>query len=207
MSKRIIGFLVISGLIGIFIYTLLQSSHTGQDPAIYTAQIETDRRDKDSSFKAGKDSPLLPDDKANFKGLSYYPVKPELRIIARLERLPEPAYIQIENTTEGSENYLRWGWAHFQFQGKEQKLLILQPTTGDTDYLFIPFADETSARETYGAGRYLEVSEPEGNKIVLDFNQAYNPYCAYNEKYSCPLPPRENLLTVAIEAGEKTYEK
>ncbi len=207
MSKRIIGFLVISGLIAIFVYTLLQSSNTGKDPVTYAQEVEQERQEKNASFQSDEDSPLPPDQRNKFTGLTYYPVKPEMRIIARLEQLPQAEYMQIQTSTGSSENYRRWGWAHFQLQNQQLKLLILQPTTGETDHLFIPFADETSARETYGAGRYLEVPEPEGNKIIVDFNQAYNPYCAYNERYTCPLPPQENLLPVAIEAGEKTYEK
>lgn len=207
MSKRIIGFLVIGGLIAIFIYTLLQAGDTGEDPEVYTQRIEQERQKKDATFRSDEDSPIPAGQTENFRGLSYYPVKQEYRIIARLEQNPQEEYIQIQTSTGSSESYKRWGWAHFQLEGKPLKLLILEPTSGDTNYRFIPFADETSARETYGAGRYLEIAAPEGNKVVLDFNQAYNPYCAYNERYTCPLPPAENLLPVAIEAGEKSYEK
>lgn len=209
MSKRIIGFIVISGLLAITIYTLLQSSDTGEDPAVYVPKVERERQKKDASFRSAssKDSPILEEERASFAGLRYYPVKPEYRIIARLERFPQEEHLQIQTSTGGSESYLRWGWAHFQWKGQPLKLLILQPTSGDTEYLFAPFADETSARESYGAGRYLDIPQPQGNKVVLDFNQAYNPYCAYNEKYTCPLPPAENVLPVAIEAGEKSYEK
>lgn len=207
MSKRIIGFLVISGLIAITVYTLLQSSDIGEDPKAYSQRIEKERQEKNASFRADKDSPILAEERNNFKKLNYYPVKPEYKMKARLERFPQKEYLQIQTSTGSSESYLRWGWAHFQLQNKPLKLLILQPTTGDTEYLFVPFADETSARETYGAGRYLDIPEPEGNKVVLDFNQAYNPYCAYNSRYTCPLPPAENILPVAIEAGEKSYEK
>lgn len=207
MSKRIIGFIVISGLLAIVVYTLLQSSDTGEDPKVYGPKLEQARQKKDASFRSGKDSPIPDTLRAGFAGLNYYPIKPEYRIIARLERFPEEEFLQIKTSTGSSESYLRWGWAHFQWQGQQLQLLILQPTTGDTDYLFAPFADETSARETYGAGRYLDIPEPEGNKVVLDFNQAYNPYCAYNETYTCPLPPAENILPIAVEAGEKSYEK
>jgi hypothetical protein len=85
------------------------------------------------------------------------------------------------------------------------KLLLLEMEKPFQNKLFIPFADETSANQTYGAGRYLEADKPNGNIVALDFNLAYNPYCAYSEEYSCPFPPPENLLSVAIEAGEKKY--
>ena len=206
MSKRIIGFLVIGGLLTIFVYTLMQASNTGEDPQAYLQRVERERQEKNASFRSADDSPIPEDQRAAFNNLNYYPVKPEYRFLARLEKFPREEFIQVETSTGTSESYKRWGWAHFQLQNQPLKLLILQSTDGE-NHLFVPFADETSARETYGAGRYLDVEEPDGNKIVLDFNQAYNPYCAYNERYTCPLPPRENILAVPIEAGEKSYEK
>lgn len=208
MSKRILGFLIFTGIIAIFAYTLLQSSGETEDPQVYQQRIEQEREKKNASFRSGSDSPIPEDYRNSFNGLNYFPVNSQYRLQARLERMPRQEYIQIQTSTGSSENYLRWGWAHFQLGGQDLKLLILR-SASDPDYLFIPFADETSARSTYGAGRYLEVQEPKGNsnKIELDFNQAYNPYCAYNEDYTCPLPPPTNLLPVAIEAGEKSYEK
>ena len=194
MSKRIIGFLVIGGLLTIFVYTLMQASNTGEDPQVYLQRVERERQEKNASFRSADDSPIPEDQRAAFTTLNYYPVKPEYRFLARLEKLPQEEYLQVETSTGTSESYKRWGWAHFQLQNQPLKLLILQSTTGD-NHLFVPFADETSARETYGAGRYLDVEEPDGNKIVLDFNQAYNPYCAYNERYTCPLPPQGKHIT------------
>ena len=113
-------------------------------------------------------------------------------------------------TSDGKEeHYLEYAYADFKLHGKAQRLLILElmdmgPNRGK---LFLAFADETSANETYGAGRYLDVTRTSGsNTITLDFNKAYNPYCAYNDEFSCPFPPKENLLTVAIMAGEKNYK-
>jgi uncharacterized protein len=208
MSKRILGFLIVSGIIAVFAYTLLQSSGSAEDPQVYQQKIEKARQTKDASFRSGRDSPIPEAYRSNFRGLSYFPVNPDYRIQARLERIPVQEYIQVQTSTGSSEAYLRWGWAHFQLWNQSLQLLILQSVV-EPDHLFIPFADETSARTTYGAGRYLDVEEPLGNsnKILLDFNQAYNPYCAYNEYYSCPLPPPTNLLEVPIEAGEKSYEK
>jgi uncharacterized protein (DUF1684 family) len=113
-------------------------------------------------------------------------------------------------TSDGiTKRYMEYAHAEFSIDGVDQRLLILEvmdmgPYRGT---LFLAFGDETSARETYGAGRYLDVKKPKGiNTITLDFNEAYNPYCAYNETYSCPLPPPENLLTIPIYAGEKNYK-
>ncbi|WP_040398192.1 DUF1684 domain-containing protein [Cesiribacter andamanensis] len=208
MSKRILGFLIISGIIAIFAYTLLQSNTGTEDPQQYQQRIQKEREQKNASFRSGRDSPIPQEARSSFQGLNYYPITPELRLQARLERMPQPEAIRIETSTGTAETYLRWGLAHFQLRNQSLQLLILQ-AIDDPSYLFIPFADETSARSTYGAGRYLEVEEPKGNsnRIELDFNRAYNPYCAYNEAYTCPLPPRDNLLPVPIEAGEKSYEK
>jgi uncharacterized protein len=208
MNKRILGFLIVTGIIAVFAYTLLQSSGGTEDPQVYQQKIEKARQTKDASFRSGRDSPIPEEYRSNFRGLNYFPVNSDYRFQARLERMSVQEYIQIQTSTGSSETYLRWGWAHFQLRSQSLQLLILQ-SVADPSHLFIPFADETSARTTYGAGRYLDVEEPKGNsnKILLDFNQAYNPYCAYNEYYSCPLPPPANLLEVPIEAGEKSYEK
>lgn len=208
MSKRILGFFIITGIIAVFAYTLLQSSGGNEDPLAYQQKLEKARQTKDASFRSGRDSPIPEDYRSSFQGLNYFPINPEYRFQARLERMPVQEYIQIQTSTGSTETYERWGWAHFQLKNQSLQLLILR-SVADPSNLFIPFADETSARTTYGAGRYLDVEEPIGNsnKIVLDFNQAYNPYCAYNERYTCPLPPPTNLLEVPIEAGEKSYEK
>jgi uncharacterized protein (DUF1684 family) len=114
----------------------------------------------------------------------------------------------LTTSTGEEERYLDYAWAIFDLDGTEHRLLVLEimsmgPNRGK---LFLAFADETSARETYGGGRYLDLKKiPAATTIELDFNKAYNPYCAYNENYSCPLPPPENLLKVAILAGEKSY--
>ena len=113
--------------------------------------------------------------------------------------------------SDGKERkYLPYAYAEFELDKEHCKLLILEIVDDpqNNGMLFLAFADATSASETYGAGRYLEVKKVRGaSSILLDFNQAYNPYCAYSEKYSCPLPPRENILKVAIRAGEKKYHE
>ncbi len=138
-----------------------------------------------------------------FDSLNYYPPDLTYRIVARFEA-PENASIITLGTNDGkNEDYLTYGFAEFKLDGKSQRLRILENV--EEEKLFIPFGDETSAEETYGAGRYLDIEHHGSRTIVLDFNRAYNPYCAYVDNFTCPLPPPENLLTVAIRAGEKTY--
>ena len=109
--------------------------------------------------------------------------------------------------TDGSQReYYVFGNVHFHLEGKELDLTVYKPVKSKSDYLFIPFYDATSADLTYGGGRYVEPVLVEGGKIEIDFNLAYNPYCAYNHTYRCPIPPQENSLDVSILAGEKLPE-
>jgi uncharacterized protein (DUF1684 family) len=128
--------------------------------------------------------------------------------MASLEPVEQKQVRVLQTSTGEQARYLDYAWASFELQGKKCKLLILEvmdmgPNRGK---LFLAFADETSAKETYGGGRYMDLKKvPAAASIELDFNKAYNPYCAYNENYSCPLPPRENLLRIAVRAGEKSF--
>lgn len=147
--------------------------------------------------------------KSSFTHLNYFDPDPSFRISASLTPIKNKKTILLA-TNDGQENtYLEYAYADFAISGVKCRLLLLEiieqgPTQGT---LFLAFADETSARETYGAGRYLDIKKvPGGNSILLDFNKAYNPYCAYSDTYSCPFPPRENILPVAIKAGEKVYK-
>ncbi|MFB3737430.1 MAG: DUF1684 domain-containing protein [Candidatus Velamenicoccus archaeovorus] len=164
------------------------------------------RRDKDDFFRHHPRSPLTPEQRATFRGLSYFPEDPAFAIRAPLDTdVDRDEPIVMQTTTGGTQEYRRAGVVRFEVEGRPaQVTLYASPQQHE---LFLPFRDDTSGKETYGAGRYLEV-EPPGpdGAVVVDFNDAYNPYCAYNEAWSCPIPPRENWLDVPIRAGEKTYE-
>jgi len=172
-----------------------------QDPVVI------ERREKDQSLKLDG-SPLLPEDKAAFRGLSYYSVNPDLRFSVPLQRYPAPVQVRLGTNTGEIRSGLRYGYFDFQVQGQACRLQVYRledaPGSG-RPYLFIPFRDATSGRETYQAGRYIDLKENTSGIYDLDFNRAYNPYCAYNSKYSCPVPPAENTLKVAIRAGEKIF--
>ena len=199
-TKNIILIIVIiTVLIGIYY------SFTGSETSeAYIAKIEQQRKEKDSSIQ-GEDSPF---DSLEFHGLKYFPVDAKYRIDARLTEIDQKKAVALPTSDGKQKSYLEYAYAEFELDGIKNKLLILEimdmgPYRGT---LFLAFADKTSANETYGAGRYLEVKKVSGAKsITLDFNEAYNPYCAYTDKYSCPFPPKENILEVAIKAGEKTY--
>ena len=191
----------------VLVITVFYSFQGSQDEPAYIQEIEKDREEKDRFMRTSPESPFAaaPED---YKGLEYYPPDIKYRIIANLEPIQQKKTV-ILSTNDGKEQrYIEYAYADFKIDGVENRLLILEiadmgPFRGK---LFLAFGDETSARETYGAGRYLDVTKnPGSNTIKLDFNLAYNPYCAYNDSFTCPLPPRQNILTIPIKAGEKLY--
>ena len=193
-------FLVVIG--AIFAYTLLG----GESEEDYQERIAEERQRTERYMKASPESPFAPDS-LEFTSLSYYPADPAYRVRARVEPVKDKKLTVLPTSTGQEEKYIRYGYAVFELKGQLHRLLVLEPFEQPAP-LFIAFADDTSGDTTYGGGRYLNAEKPSrtGQKTLeLDFNQAYNPYCAYNGTFSCPLPPKENLMTVAVEAGEKVY--
>ena len=165
--------------------------------------LEKFRHEKDSFFQSNSQSPLEPAQKKDFKGLNYFPENPALRLEVTIEEFPAKNTVGMQTSTGDVQMYQRYGKFKFTIEGQEAELTLYSNEQG----FFVPFVDALAGRETYGAGRYVE-PEPLGNgKLLVDFNQAYNPYCAYNANWSCPLPPRENRLQVPIRAGEKIYSQ
>ena len=160
------------------------------------------RAAKDRSFKASASSPIPPVERASFAGLRYYPENPDLRLLVQVEELDPKDPIQMVTSTGDVQEYLRWGRFQFEAAGLPAALTVYYATWGG---YFVPFVDATSGAETYGAGRYLELEALEDGSFLADFNLAYNPYCAYSEDYSCPIPPAENRIAVPIRAGEMAY--
>lgn len=165
--------------------------------------IEDFRRAKDHMFAHDPESPIPVAEREEFAGLSYFPPETALVIHARMEPATDTRELRMSTSTGDEVGYHRAGVVHFTVDGTPATLTLFG-VAGERD-LFVPFRDATSGTETYGAGRYLEVSHPVNGTVELDFNYAYNPYCAYSEMYSCPLPPLENWLKVPIRAGEKVF--
>ena len=202
-AKNIIFFVAAAIVIVSLIYSFMGSG----DQSAYIEEINKEREEKDRFMKSSKESPFAADPE-NYKGLSFYPPDLRYKIVAELTPIEKKETVTLSTNTGEEQRYLEYAFAEFDLDGLHHKLLILEvmdsgPFRGK---LFFAFGDETSAVETYGAGRYLDLEKvPGSSTITLDFNKAYNPYCAYISNFSCPLPPAQNLLAIAIKAGEKTY--
>ena len=179
---------------------------TGNESEVdYQALIAGERAEKDQYFLRGEDSPLTEADKQTFTGLSYFPVNQQYKVMATLEHFDHEELVSMPTSDGKAKDYRKYAIARFTIEEKALQLTLFEPVENKEELIFLPFADETSADETYGAGRYLDFAIPTGDRLEIDFNLAYNPYCAYSDKFSCPLPPRNNYLPVAILAGEKNY--
>ncbi len=164
------------------------------------------RKERDTFFKSHQRSPLTPKEKKSFKGLRYFPFDPKYAFTGRIERyilhINNPQYYATFLTNKGTnKRYIRYGKFRFKLDERGYVLEVYKSILSDN--LFIPFKDKTNGEETYEGGRYLEAEILPGYEMVLDFNLAYPPTCAYNDKYICILPPRENTLDVGIRAGER----
>lgn len=182
----------------------LASADERYSPSFYIDTIESERVEKDRFFRTSPYSPI--EDRINFQGLNYYPPDPDFRFTLPLIPVEEAEEITFPTSTGDEQLYYKAGAIEFEVDGQPARLAVYR--SPHHDELFLPFRDATSGSETYGAGRYLEPQELPNGELLVDFNRAYNPYCAYSDSFSCPLPPFENHLTsVAIRAGEKDYKK
>lgn len=191
----------------------LSMASCGQEKEIsHSKEVEQFQYKMNVEFSDKKTSPLKNKDLKTFKNLHFFPTNKDYKITANFERTPDEPIFEMQTTTDRKPLYTQYGIATFTLDNKEFTLriyqnqkLILDPEY--VDHLFIPFNDLTNGAETYDGGRYIDLEIPKGNTIIIDFNKAYNPYCAYNDKYSCPIPPRENNLVVKIKAGILNFEK
>ena len=199
-------------LFSILIFSILACSPKKVIFDDYVASIKDFQNKLNLEFKDKKESPLTEKERAKFESLDFFSIDSTYQINAKFELEKDPKIFSMPTTTDRLPLYKTYGKATFTIEGQELTLhiyqnqdLIQQPKY--KNHLFIPFTDKTNGDETYGGGRYIDLETPEGDTIVIDFNKSYNPYCAYNGKYSCPIPPKENSLNVAIKAGVKNYKK
>ena len=192
----------------LFIITIVISlSACSQDESAATKAAKDFQYKINLEYADKKTSPLTKEDFILFSSLNFFPINTNLSFEADFERTPNEKPFEMLTTTSRLVMYVKYGIAHFEIEGKKYQLNIYQnqeliKKEEYKDYLFLPFIDLTSGKESYAGGRYIDLRIPTKEKtITIDFNQAYNPYCAYNHKYSCPIPPSENKLDVAIKAG------
>ncbi len=162
------------------------------------------RKKRDLFFKQDPNSPLKGEDRKRFQGLSYYPIDLKYAVVGFIEKFPtapKPLYINLPTNKGREKKYVKYGRFKFKLEGKDLVLHIYRPLGGEE--LFLPFKDKTSGRETYSEGRYLYIEPMRDGRVLIDFNRAHNPFCAYHEKYTCPFAPEENWLPIEIKAGEK----
>ena len=181
-----------------------------QSEADYVKTIERMRREKDFFFKEDPDSPIPHELRHAFTGLACFPVDPKYRVQARLVPDPNLQKVVLATSKGIPREMIRVGFFEFEIDGMNERLaaykVVPRPQHHHEDRsLFVPLRDATSGKETYGAARYLDIEELRTDNYLLDFNLAYNPYCAYSDDYVCPFPPRENWLSIPIRAGEKNF--
>ncbi len=209
MGRKAFILFIVSGL---FLAVAAFSAGTEEFPLDLSAQekrVVDWRKERDEFFKSHERSPLTPDEKKHFKPLSYFPFNSKYVFNGVIERysfnINNPKYYAIFLTNKGTnKRYIRYGKFHFKLNGKEFTLEVYKSILSDN--LFIPFKDQTNGKETYEGGRYIDAEILSGYKMVLDFNMAYFPSCAYNDKFTCALPPKENFLSVEIPAGERNLK-
>lgn len=172
----------------------------------YQSELENERAMKDQFMAHHAESPFVSGRVHDFSGLAYFPIDERLRLTARLERapLPQEAYLRTNRDGQAVMRYL--GQLVFDLYGETLRLRVYHAGEGVGTSVFIPFRDRTSGAETYGPGRYLTLDLSEDDTYELDFNRAFNPYCAYTDAFECPFPPVENDLPVEIRAGEKVWQ-
>jgi len=205
--KPTIGFFVFS----IIIVSLMRSGNPcgadelvgGDNLTTRLKDIQREREEKDRFFREDPKSPLSPKNQKSFKGLNYYPVDLDFVISGQLERDPKGRrdYVKLPTNRGNYRTYIKEGIFRFKIEGKECVLTVFRSLGRST--LFLPFKDRTNGHETYRNGRYVDVEIMGDDRIVVDFNRAHNPFCAYNPKYTCAYAPEENTLDVTIRSGEK----
>jgi hypothetical protein len=212
LKKRMVKGALFFGITLLFLIGSLESAYSrepdSKDETIQAIQLL--RKERDHFFKTASNSPLEESDQDNFKGLHYYPIDLKYRFEGTIQRyiinVNNPKYYATFLTNKGpKKRYIRYGKFKFTFEEKEY-FLELYKSIG-SDMIFIPFYDKTNGQETYEGGRYLdaEILMP-GYRLAIDFNNSYNPSCAYNEKFVCVLPLEENRLKIEIRAGEKKFK-
>jgi len=200
--------IIIVGVLAVIAMAVVYMITNTENEDIYLETIEKERERQFKYLRFNIDSPLTEEQKKELRTLEFYPIDPAYKVRAKMVPVEDKKMLEIPMSDGSVEKYLKHSYAEFEIKGQKVKLLLLQAAKeSDKRNFFLAFADATSGTETYGGGRYLNLRQDGKNSITIDFNLAYNPYCAYNPEYACPLPPKENMLDFPLMAGEKDYKK
>ncbi|MEO0471965.1 MAG: DUF1684 domain-containing protein [Bacteroidota bacterium] len=191
--------------IGIVFILIILISQLSNRPTAYTMKLEKSRTQKNLQFKNDPESPIPQEVKADFEALLYFPVDETYKVEAELQEKNATDTIRLMTTTGEDREMVEAGKLDFVLQGQKQRLTVFRYLDGPQDELFVPFRDLTTGISTYGGGRYIDM--PMSQPLVLDLNLAYNTYCVYNAKFSCPIPPLENSIQLEIRAGELDWKE
>jgi len=190
-----------------FLFLILSLFLNAQTEKENIASIKKFQKELNSEYLNPKESPLRGDNLKNFKKHPFFPINLKYRVTAKFVKTENPVPFELPTSSGKFKQYQEYGKATFELDGKSLTLILYQSLDlmkmeKYKDYLFLPFRDLTNEKETYGGGKYMDLKIPSGNEIVLDFNQSYQPFCAYNAfDYNCPIVPEENKLPLRIEAG------
>lgn len=187
----------------LIVVALFDATAQNSKEEILSARIEKEAHIRDTTHGILKPSELI-----EFNGLSYFDFDSTYQIKGTFIK-DKGKVFKMPTSTTREPKYRRYGYFEFEINGTSCRLEVYQNIALKKEkeyrkHLFIPFRDKTSSNETYGGGRYIDASIPKGDQMIIDFNEAYNPYCAYSHRFSCPIPPEANTLNVSINAGEKT---
>jgi len=199
MKKPI--YLIVPIAIAALIYFTLSGGESAEE---FEASVLVHRAEKEDYLRTNSGSPFVQEG-IEAGDFSYFPIDKKYKVTAKVEKILKRQILMIQNSDGSSQRYLKYAWLHFEINEIPQKLLVLKSMVDSS--LFLGFADDTSGDTSYGGGRYLDVGELKSDRATLNFNLSYNPYCAYSPKFQCPFPPKENILAVKIEAGERDYGK
>ncbi len=199
---------IVYTLVAIVTLIIISYSMGIWDTGNYEQQILKARAETDQFMRRSSESPLTDPQKRTFRGLEYFPPNQDYIVNAKLVPFQRKTTMTIPTSDNKEVTYIKYAMAEFTIDGTPQSLLLLQSEEeNDPKALFLAFTDQTSGNETYGGGRYIDLRLNNDRRVIIDFNKAYSPFCMFNENYSCPFPPQENHLDVAILAGEKVYKE
>ena len=173
----------------------------------YNNDLTPFQREINDFFKDASVSPLKKRDLKNFRGLDFFTYDSTYLVTAKLTKTPKEKPFMMLTTTDMMVEYIKYGTVSFELLNNQYSLDIYKnlEDPNERDNLFLPFLDDTNGNESYGGGRYINLDIAQVDNLIIDFNSAFNHYCVYDEKYSCPIVPRENYLPLEIKAGVKNF--